>query len=90
MLEKRIPKSFIGSCKPASHELLFKCFFKNLTLFLKTATFRSSPNPNFNKKYDSRNDYYLFDFVVRDIKIAVYLESPRKFKFNLVSDFLSK
>ena len=33
---------------------------------------------------------YLCDFVVRDIKIAAYLESPRKINFNLVSDFLSK
>ena len=32
---------------------------------------------------------YLCDFVVKDIKIAVYLESPLKIKFNLVSDFLS-
>ena len=28
--------------------------------------------------------FYLCDFVVRDIKIAVYLESPRKINFNLV------
>ena len=34
--------------------------------------------------------YHLCDFVVRDIKITVYLESPRKINFNLVSDFLSK
>ena len=34
--------------------------------------------------------YYLCDFVVRDIKIAVYLESPREINFNLKSDFLSK
>ena len=27
MLEKRTPKSFIGPCKPASHELLCRCFF---------------------------------------------------------------
>ena len=33
--------------------------------------------------------YYLCNFVVRDIKIAVYLESPRKTDFNLVTDFLS-
>ena len=32
---------------------------------------------------------YLCDFVVRDIKIAVYLESPGKINFTLVSDFLS-
>ena len=34
--------------------------------------------------------YYLCDFVVRDIKIALYLESPWKINFNVVSDFLSK
>ena len=34
--------------------------------------------------------YYLCDFVGRDIEIAVYLESPRKNNFSLVSDFLSK
>ena len=33
---------------------------------------------------------YLCDFVVRDIIIAVYLESPRKINFNLGSVFLSK
>ena len=33
---------------------------------------------------------YLCDFVVRDIKIAVYLESSRKINFNLVSGFLGK
>ena len=33
---------------------------------------------------------YLCDFVVRDIEIAVYLESPLKINFNLVNDFLSK
>ena len=33
---------------------------------------------------------YLCDFVVRDFKIAVYLETPRKIDFNLVSDFFSK
>ena len=32
--------------------------------------------------------FYLCDFVVSDIKIAVYLESPQKIDFNLVSDFL--
>ena len=32
----------------------------------------------------------LCDFVVRDIKIGVYLESLRKINFNWVSDFLSK
>ena len=37
-----------------------------------------------------KENYSLCDFVVRDIKIAVYLESPRKINFNLVSDFLSK
>ena len=31
-------------------------------------------------------DYYLCDFVFRDIKITVYLESPRKINFNLVSE----
>ena len=30
---------------------------------------------------------YLCDFVIRDITIAVYLESPWKINFNLVSDF---
>ena len=34
--------------------------------------------------------YYFCNFVVRDIKIDVYLESLRKINFNLVSDFLSK
>ena len=34
--------------------------------------------------------YYLCDFVVRDIKIAVYLELPRKINFNLVSNIFSK
>ena len=29
--------------------------------------------------------YYLCDFVVRDIKIAVYLESPQEINFNLVT-----
>ena len=40
----------------------------------------------------AQNDqyFYLCDLVVRDIKIAVYLESPRKINFNLVSDFLCK
>ena len=33
---------------------------------------------------------YLCDFVVRDIKIAVYLESPRKINFNLVTFFVSE
>ena len=33
---------------------------------------------------------YLCDFVVKYIKIAVYLESSRKISFNLVSDFFSK
>ena len=33
---------------------------------------------------------YLYDFVVRDIKIGLYLESPRKINFNLVSNSLSK
>ena len=33
---------------------------------------------------------YLCDFVVRVIKIAAYLESPREINFNLVGDFLSK
>ena len=33
---------------------------------------------------------YLCNFAVRDIKIAVCLESPRKINFNLVSDFFSK
>ena len=37
-----------------------------------------------------RQIHYLCDFVVRDIKIAVYLESPGKISFNLVNDFLSK
>ena len=32
--------------------------------------------------------YHLCDFVVRDIKIAVYLESSRKINFRLVSGFL--
>ena len=32
--------------------------------------------------------YYLCVFVVRDIKIAVCLEPPRKINFNLVSNFL--
>ena len=37
------------------------------------------------------NSCYLCDFVViRDIKIALYLESLRKINFNLVNDFLSK
>ena len=27
---------------------------------------------------------------VRDIKVVVYLESPRKINFNLVSEFLNK
>ena len=35
-------------------------------------------------------DYYLHDFVVRDIKIALYLESPLEINFNLISGFLSK
>ena len=30
--------------------------------------------------------YYLYDFVVRDINIVVYLESPRKIKFILMSE----
>ena len=34
--------------------------------------------------------YYVCDFVVRVIKIAVHLESPRKINFNLVSDFSIK
>ena len=34
--------------------------------------------------------YYLCDFVVRDIKMALNLESPQKINFDLVSDFLSK
>ena len=34
--------------------------------------------------------FYLCDFVVRDIEITVYLQSPRKINFNLVSDFPSK
>ena len=34
--------------------------------------------------------YYLCDFVIRDIKIAMYLESLWKIDFNLISDFLSK
>ena len=33
-------------------------------------------------------DNYLCDFVIRDIKIAGYLESPRKINFNLASDIL--
>ena len=33
---------------------------------------------------------YLYDFVVRDIEIAVYLESPRKINFNLVTFFVSE
>ena len=33
-------------------------------------------------------DFYLSDFVVIDIKIAVYLESPWKINSNLVSGFL--
>ena len=32
----------------------------------------------------------LWDFVVRDIKITLYLESPRKINFNLVRDLLNK
>ena len=28
--------------------------------------------------------YYVCDFVVRDIKIAVYLESPRKINFKMI------
>ena len=35
-------------------------------------------------------DNYLCDLVVKDIKIAVYLESPRKINFNLMSDYFSK
>ena len=38
----------------------------------------------------SKQQNYLCDFVVRDIKIAVYLKSPRKINFDLISDFLSK
>ena len=34
--------------------------------------------------------FYPCDFVLRDIKIDVHLESPRKINFNLGSDFLSK
>ena len=34
--------------------------------------------------------YYFGDFIVRDIKIAVYLESPRKINFNLVSEISEK
>ena len=30
------------------------------------------------------------DFVVRDVKIDVYLDSPRKINFPLVSDFFSR
>ena len=30
--------------------------------------------------------YYLCDFVVRDTKIALHLESPQKINFNLVSE----
>ena len=37
-----------------------------------------------------QNIYYLYDFVVRDIKIAVYMELPRKINFNLVSENFSK
>ena len=33
---------------------------------------------------------YICDSVVRDIKIAVYLESPRKINFNLASYFLNE
>ena len=33
---------------------------------------------------------YIWDFVVRDIKVAAYLESPQQINFNIVSDFLSK
>ena len=39
--------------------------------------------------YVFTGNYYLCDFV-KDIKIDVYLELPRKISFNLVSDFLSK
>ena len=39
--------------------------------------------------YDFSSNH-LCDFVVRDIIIAVYLESPRKINFNLGSAFLSK
>ena len=41
-------------------------------------------------RFTLENISYFCDFVVRDIKIAVYLESPRKINFNLVSDFLNK
>ena len=34
--------------------------------------------------------YYLCDFAVRDIKMAVYLESPRKINLSLVRYFFSK
>ena len=34
--------------------------------------------------------YYFCDFIVRDIKLAVYLESPRKINFNLVSEISEK
>ena len=34
--------------------------------------------------------YYFGDFIARDIKIAVYLESPRKINFNLVSEISEK
>ena len=45
---------------------------------------------SWNNKSDVFFIYYLCDFVVRDIKIAVYLESPLKINFNLVSTFLNK
>ena len=37
-----------------------------------------------------KSDYYLCDFVVRDIKIAAYLESSRQVNFNLLSEISEK
>ena len=36
------------------------------------------------------NIYYPCNFVVRDVEIAVYLESPRKINFNLVTFLVSE
>ena len=65
-----------------------------LKLPLNTYThFRLNLQLNFFQEWNDLITWpanFLCNFVVRDIKIAVYLESPRKINFNLVSDFLSK
>ena len=65
------------------------CYCSSYKLFFSGSE-KADPLLRFQYVGSNLSFHYLCDFVIRDIKIVVYLESLLKINFNLVSDFLSK